>query len=187
MFCLLTSSLCHLLCCHTRRLNLLLARLDYVGITAMIVASFFPPIFYIFQCDPHWQLLYLAAISAMGAFTAATLFAPHLSTAPFRAFRAILFSGMALSGIVPAVHAAVVNWADPQRPVTLAWEAAMALSYIAGTLFYVGRVPERWRPGLFDLAGHSHQVFHLFVIAGALAHYHAAVIFLERRATIGCA
>nr|CAD1831817.1 unnamed protein product [Ananas comosus var. bracteatus] len=52
--------------------------------------------------------------------------------------------------------------------------------------FYVSRVPERWRPGRFDLAGHSHQIFHVFVIAGALAHYGAATIFLEFRDEVGC-
>ncbi|MQL75042.1 hypothetical protein Taro_007418 [Colocasia esculenta] len=186
MFCLLSSSLCHLFCCHSRRLNLFLSRFDYVGIAVMIVSSFFPPIYYIFRCDRHWQFLYLGAITAMGVFAVATLFAPHHATGSFRVFRALLFSSMAFSGIVPAVHATVVNWDDPHRPVTLAWEAAMAVSYVTGTLFYVSRVPERWRPGCFDLAGQSHQVFHLFVIGGALAHYQAAIIFLQRRGALGC-
>ncbi|URE24447.1 hemolysin-III related [Musa troglodytarum] len=105
MFCLLCSSACHLLCCHSYRLNLFLLRMDYVGIAVMIVTSFFPPIYYIFQCDPHWQLTYLVAISAMGFVTVFTLLSPHLSTGKFRAYRALLFSGMGLFGIVPAVHA----------------------------------------------------------------------------------
>ncbi|RWV94417.1 hypothetical protein GW17_00043046 [Ensete ventricosum] len=186
MFCLLCSSACHLLCCHSHRLNLFLLRMDYVGIAVMIVTSFFPPIYYIFQCDPHWQLTYLVAISAMGFITVFTLLSPHLSTGKFRAYRALLFSGMGLFGIVPAVHATVVNWGEPQRNVTLAYEAAMAVSYLTGTAFYVTRVPERWRPGWFDLAGHSHQIFHVFVMAGALAHYGAAVIFLRWRDEVGC-
>lgn len=93
---------------------------------------------------------------------------------------------MGLSGIVPAVHATIVNWSVPQRNVTLAYEAAMALSYLTGTVFYVTRVPERWKPGSFDLAGHSHQIFHIFVIFGALAHYVAAVIFIGVRDKLGC-
>ncbi|XP_073002337.1 heptahelical transmembrane protein ADIPOR1-like [Typha latifolia] len=186
MFCLLTSSACHLLCCHSRRLNLFLARLDYVGIAVMIVASFFPPIYYIFQCEPHWQLVYLAAISAMGLLTVYTLLSPHLSTGKFRSYRALLFVGMGLSGLVPAVHAVVVNWGEPKRNVTLAYEAAMAVSYLVGTIFYVSRVPERWKPGMFDVTGHSHQIFHVFVMAGALAHYGAATVFLQFRDQVGC-
>ncbi|RWW04220.1 hypothetical protein GW17_00032567 [Ensete ventricosum] len=177
---------CHLLCCHSHRLNLFLLRMDYVGIAVMIVTSFFPPIYYIFQCDPHWQVTYLVAISAMGFVTVFTLLSPQLSTGEFRAYRALLFAGMGLSGIVPAVHAAVVNWGETRRNVTLAYETAMATSYLTGTIFYVTRVPERWKPGWFDLAGHSHQIFHAFVIAGAVAHYGAAVIFLQWRDKVGC-
>ncbi|CAD5168234.1 unnamed protein product [Musa acuminata subsp. malaccensis] len=186
MFCLLSSSGCHLLCCHSHRLNLFLLRMDYVGIAVMIVTSFIPPIYYIFQCDPHWQVTYLVAISAMGFVTVFTLLSPQLSTGEFRAYRALLFVGMGFSGIVPAVHAAVMNWGEPRRNVTLAYETAMAMSYLTGTIFYVTRVPERWKPGWFDLAGHSHQIFHVFVITGAVAHYGAAVIFLQWRDQVGC-
>lgn len=186
MFCLLSSSACHLLCCHSHRLNLFLLRMDYVGIAIMIVASFFPPIYYVFQCDPHWKVTYLVAISAMGFVTVFTLLSPQLSTGEFRAYRALLFSGMGFFGFVPAVHAAVVNWGEPRRNVTLAYEAAMAASYLTGTIFYVTRVPERWKPGRFDIAGHSHQIFHVFVIAGAAAHYGAAVVFLQRRDHVRC-
>ncbi|KAG6481137.1 heptahelical transmembrane protein ADIPOR1-like [Zingiber officinale] len=187
MFCLLSSSACHLFCCHSRRLNLFLLRVDYAGIAIMIVTSFFPPIYYIFQCDPHWQLIYLVSISAMGFVTVFTLLSPQFSAGEFRAYRATLFAGMGLSGIIPALHAAVVNWGEPRRNVTLAYEATMATAYLTGTAFYVARVPERWKPGRFDLAGHSHQIFHVFVIAGALAHYGAAVIFLRWRDEVGCA
>lgn len=186
MFCLLCSSCCHLLCCHSHRLNLFLIRLDYVGIAVMIVTSFFPPIYYIFQCDPQWQIVYLTAISAFGLLTIYTLLNPHLSNARFRSYRTLLFVGMGLSGIVPAVHATIVNWDVPQRNLTLAYEGAMALSYLTGTVFYVTRVPERWKPGSFDLAGHSHQIFHIFVIFGAIAHYVAAVIFLGVRDNMKC-
>ncbi|KAJ0960345.1 hypothetical protein J5N97_001829 [Dioscorea zingiberensis] len=186
MFCLLSSSACHLFSCHSHRLNLLLIRVDYAGIAVMIVASFFPPIYYIFQCDTHWQLLYLSSITALGLLAVVNLLSPHLSTPKFRSYRALLFSAMAFSGIIPAVHAVVVNWSEPRRNITLAYELAMALFYVTGTVFYVTRVPERWNPGAFDLAGHSHQIFHLFVIAGALAHYAAALVFLEWRDSIGC-
>ncbi|CAK9138564.1 unnamed protein product [Ilex paraguariensis] len=186
MFCLLSSSICHLFSCHSHHLNLLLLQMDYVGIAVMIITSFFPPIFYIFQCDPHWQFIYLGGITVMGICTIITLLSPGLSTGKFRSFRALLFVSMGLFGLVPAIHALVVNWGEPQRNVTLAYESAMAVSYLVGAMFYVGRIPERWKPGWFDLAGHSHQIFHVFVIMGALAHYGAALVFLEYRGRIGC-
>lgn len=186
MFCLLSSSVCHLFSCHSHHLNLLLLQMDYAGITVMIITSFFPPIYYIFQCDPHWQFIYLGGITIVGIFTIMTLLSPVFSTGKFRAFRASLFVAMGFFGLIPAVHAVIVNWTEPQRNVTLAYESVMALSYLTGTVFYVSRIPERWKPGMFDLAGHSHQIFHVFVIMGALAHYGAALIFLEYRGRVGC-
>ncbi|KAF9617362.1 hypothetical protein IFM89_036283 [Coptis chinensis] len=186
MFCLLTSSTCHLFCCHSHHLNLLLLRFDYAGIAVMIVTSFFPPIFYIFQCNPVWQVVYLTGITTIGIFTVITLLTPSHSSKECRPFRALLFFLMGFSGIVPAIHALIVNWSEPRRFIALAYESAMALSYAVGTLFYVSRIPERWKPGLFDLAGHSHQIFHIFVILGALAHYGAALLFIDWRDTVGC-
>lgn len=186
MFCLLSSSICHLFSCHSRHWNLHLLHVDYVGITVMIITSFFPPIYYIFQCTPHWQIVYLSGISIMGLCTIVTLLSPAFSSGKFRSFRALLFVSMGLFGLVPAIHALVLNWSDPHRNITLAYESGMALSYLVGTMFYVCRIPERWRPGWFDLAGHSHQIFHVFVVMGALAHYGAAQIFLKYRSRMGC-
>eukprot|EP01018_Ginkgo_biloba_P007141 Gb_27949 [translate_table: standard] len=186
MFCLLSSSFCHLLCCHSQRLNLFLWRLDYAGISVMIATSFFPPIYYVFQCTPIWQFIYLTGITTLGVFTVLILLTPSFSTAKFRTFRALLFLAMGFSGVVPAIHAVTTNWHEPHCLVTLAYELAMGFFYAVGTFFYVSRIPERWKPGLFDIAGHSHQIFHVFVIAGALAHYCAALIFLEWRDRKGC-
>ncbi|GFP83607.1 heptahelical transmembrane protein 1 [Phtheirospermum japonicum] len=186
MFCLLSSSVCHLFSCHSHRLNVHLLHIDYVGITVMIITSFFPPIYYIFQCNPHWQILYLTSITTMGICTIVALLSPALSSSKYRSLRAMLFVSMGLFGLIPAVHALVLNWHDPHRNLTLAYESGMALSYLVGTGFYVSRIPERWRPGWFDLAGHSHQIFHVLVVMGALAHYGAAQIFLRYRSGMAC-
>lgn len=182
MYCLLSSTICHLFCCHSKKANVWLLRMDYTGITTMIITSFFPPIYYIFQCEPLYQVVYLSGISLLGTFTIASL----LSSGQCRAQRATLFVSMGLFGLVPAAHACVLNWDNPKRNLTLAYESIMALSYLIGTGFYVGRIPERWGPGWFDLAGHSHQIFHVFVVLGALAHYGAALMFLEYRDLVGC-
>ncbi|XP_042489849.1 heptahelical transmembrane protein 1-like [Macadamia integrifolia] len=186
MFCLLSSSICHLFLCHSQRLNLLLLRLDYIGITVMIITSFFPPIYYTFQCDSQWLFFYLTGITVLGILTVVTLLSPVLITGPFRPLRALLFSSMVLFGIFPAAHALVLHWNEPRHFIALVYEAAMALFYGIGTLFYVTRIPERWKPGMFDIVGQSHQMFHVFVIMGALAHYGAALLFIQWRNILGC-
>ncbi|KAE9609745.1 hypothetical protein Lalb_Chr07g0179311 [Lupinus albus] len=153
----------------------------------MIITSFFPQIYYVFLCEPHWQLLYHIGITGMGLFTIITLLSPSLSTGKYRAYRAMLFCSMGLFGIVPTIHACFLNWSNHRRNGTLAYEIAMSLSYLIGTLFYVTRIPERWKPGWFDIVGHSHQIFHVLVVVGALTHYAATLKMLNWRDSLGCA
>lgn len=39
------------------------------------------------------------------------------------------------------------------------------LLLILGALFYATRIPESIRPGVFDIWGCSHQIFHVLVVA----------------------
>lgn len=88
---------------------------------------------------------------------------------------------MGFLGVIPAAHAVVIHWDHPQIFVALGFELIMGVMYAAGAGFYVSRFPERWKPGAFDIAGHSHQIFHVFVVAGALAHSAATLVVLNWR------
>ena len=56
-----------------------------------------------------------------------------------------------------------------------------------GAATYALRMPERWWPGAFDLAFHSHQLFHMCVVAAAAVHYRGVRIMLAwRDSTGGC-
>ncbi|KAK9705750.1 hypothetical protein RND81_07G079100 [Saponaria officinalis] len=187
MCCLVFSSLSHLLACHSKRLNLFFWRLDYTGISIMIVCSFFAPVYYVFYCQPIWQLLYLTSITIFGILSIITLLAPALSSPRFRKFRASLFLTMGFSGVIPAIHAATLHWAHSQMLIALGYEVFMGMLYAIGAGFYVSRIPERWKPGCFDLAGHSHQIFHVFVVGGALAHSVATLIMMNwRQGSLTC-
>uniref|UniRef100_A0A2P2J7X3 Heptahelical transmembrane protein 2 n=1 Tax=Rhizophora mucronata TaxID=61149 RepID=A0A2P2J7X3_RHIMU len=187
MGCLICSSLSHLLACHSKRFNLFFWRLDYAGISLMIVCSFFAPIYYAFYCNPHWQLIYLTSITVLGILAIITLLAPAFSSSRYRPFRAILFLVMGFSGVIPAAHAVILHWGQPHVFVSIGYELVMAVLYAAGTGFYVSRIPERWKPGAFDIAGHSHQIFHVFVVLAALAHSAASLIILDFRQRSACA
>lgn len=181
MGCLICSSLSHLFACHSKRFSFFFWRLDYAGISLMIVCSFFAPIYYAFFCNPFACFFYLTSISVLGIIAIITLLAPVFSASHFRSFRAFLFLTMGFSGVVPAVHAVVLHWGSNHIFVALSYEFAMAIFYAAGAGFYVSRVPERLKPGKFDIAGHSHQIFHVFVVLGALAHSVATLVILEFR------
>ena len=188
MACLAFSSLSHLLACHSNRYNLIFWRLDYAGISLMIVCSFFAPIYYAFFCNPYSRLFYLSTISVLGVAVIVTLLAPALSAPQFRHFRAGLFLAMGFSGVIPAGHALALHWGHPHIFVSIGYELAMAILYATGAAFYITRIPERWKPGAFDIAGHSHQIFHVFVVLGALAHSVATILMMDfRRGSPTCA
>ncbi|WZZ76497.1 hypothetical protein YC2023_087867 [Brassica napus] len=188
MICLMCSSLSHLFACHSRKFNLFFWRLDYAGISLMIVSSFFAPLYYAFSCHIHWRLFYLSSISILGLLAIFTLLSPALSAPRFRPFRAALFLTMGFSGIVPVSHLVYLHKDHPNVLIALVYELAMAVLYATGAGFYVSRIPERWKPGAFDVAGHSHQIFHVFVVLGALAHSVASLLIMDfRRASPSCA
>lgn len=181
MGCLICSSISHLFACHSKTFNLFFWRLDYAGISLMIVTSFFAPIFYAFNCHPFSRLFYLSAITTLGLLAIATLLSPALSAPRYRSFRATIFLAMGFSGVVPATHAVYLHRADPRILTALVYEVVMAVFYSIGAMFYVKRIPERWKPGVFDIAGHSHQIFHVFVVGGGLAHAAATLVIMNLR------
>ncbi|KAH1082477.1 hypothetical protein J1N35_022238 [Gossypium stocksii] len=186
MFCLLASSTCHLLSCHSERLSYIMLRLDYAGIAALISTSFYPPVYYSFMCDPFFCNLYLGFITILGVATILVSLLPVFQNPEFRSIRASLFFGMGMSGIAPILHKLILFWHQPEALHTTGYEVLMGLFYGIGALVYATRIPERWMPGKFDIAGHSHQLFHILVVAGAYTHYRAGLVYLKWRDLNGC-
>ncbi|XP_007047565.2 PREDICTED: heptahelical transmembrane protein 4 [Theobroma cacao] len=186
MFCLLASSTCHLLSCHSKRLSYIMLRLDYTGIAALISTSFYPPVYYSFMCDPFFCNLYLGFITILGIATILFSLLPVFQNPEFRTIRASLFFGMGMSGIAPILHKLFLFWNQPEALHTTGYEVLMGLFYGIGALVYATRIPERWKPGKFDIAGHSHQLFHIMVVAGAYTHYRAGLVYLKWRDLNGC-
>ena len=186
MFCLLASSTCHLLSCHSERVSYIMLRLDYAGIAALIATSFYPPVYYSFMCDPFFCNLYLGFITTLGTATVLVSLIPVFQTPEFRVVRASLFFGMGFSGAAPILHKLIIFWDQPEALHTTCYEVLMGLLYGLGALVYVTRIPERWMPGKFDIAGHSHQLFHVLVVAGAFTHYRAGLVYLKWRDIKGC-
>ncbi|XP_047957269.1 heptahelical transmembrane protein 4-like isoform X1 [Salvia hispanica] len=186
MFCLLASSTCHLLSCHSERLAYFMLRLDYAGIAALISTSFYPPVYYSFMCYPFFCNLYMGFITLLGIGTVLASLLPVFQTPEYRTFRASLFFAMGFSGAAPILHKLILFWHQPEALHTTGYEVLMGLFYGVGALVYAMRIPERWMPGKFDLAGHSHQLFHVLVVAGAYTHYRAGLVYLRWRDLQGC-
>lgn len=186
MFCLLASAACHLLCCHSKRLSYIMLRLDYAGIAALISTSFYPPVYYSFMCHPFFCNLYLGFITVLGIATVLVSLLPVFDQPAYRNIRTGLFLGMGLSGAGPIFHKLILFWHQPEAVYTTGYEILMGTFYGIGSLIYATRIPERWMPGKFDIAGHSHNLFHVLVVAGAYTHYQAGLVYLKWRDIEGC-
>ncbi|KAL0726165.1 hypothetical protein Bca4012_022258 [Brassica carinata] len=162
------------------------AMLDYAGIAALISTSFYPPVYYSFMCDPFFCNLYLGFITILGISTVLVSLLPVFQSPEFRVVRASLFFGMGFSGAAPILHKLIIFWDQPEALHTTGYEVLMGLLYGLGALVYATRIPERWMPGKFDIAGHSHQLFHVLVVAGAFTHYRAGLVYLKWRDIEGC-
>ncbi|KAL1344959.1 hypothetical protein HN51_018756 [Arachis hypogaea] len=186
MFCLLASSTCHLLSCHSQRLSYIMLRIDYAGIAALIATSFYPTVYYSFMCNPFFCYLYLGFITVMGIATIIFSLLPFFQKSEFRKYRATLFFLMGFSGIAPIMHKVIIHKHQPEALQTTSYEILMGVLYGLGALIYATRIPERWMPGKFDIAGHSHQIFHVLVVAGAYTHYLDGLVYLRWRDSQGC-
>lgn len=128
----------------------------------------------------------LGFIIVLGFGTMLVSLLPVFQKPEYRSLRAGLFFGMDISGVAPILHKLVLYWNQPEALHTTSYEVLMGVFYGVGALVYALRVPERWMPGKFDIAGHSHNLFHVLVVAGAYTHYRAGLIYLKWRDQQGC-
>ncbi|KXZ46942.1 hypothetical protein GPECTOR_39g436 [Gonium pectorale] len=188
MTCLLTSAVCHLFGCCSKHVAQMIWRFDYAGIAILIVASFYPPVYYSFLCQPYWRLFYLLTTTLMGVGAVSVALLDVFQRSEWRPFRAAMFAALGCWGVVPLIHACWVQAGVEAVRQATGLDALMGALYLIGALIYATRVPERWLPGRFDVWFHGHQIFHVLIVVAALIHYRAVMILLHwRDASGGCA
>ncbi|KAH9899349.1 HlyIII-domain-containing protein [Cubamyces lactineus] len=172
VFCLFSSAFYHTFSAHSQEVAGRCNALDYTGIVVLIVGSFFPCIYYGFFCDPHYQTFYLSGITVAGLGAAYIVLNPEYRKPTHRGARTKVFILLGLSGIIPTLHGLVTHgFYTLCYEMGFGWLLASGALYIIGALLYANRIPERFSPGTFDYFFASHQIFHCFVVAAALAHY----------------
>ncbi|KAF9431297.1 hypothetical protein BGZ94_000004 [Podila epigama] len=170
--CLSMSASFHCFSCHSEPVCSQWNRCDYVGIVFLIVGSFYPAIFYGFYCHQTLQIMYLTLITIFGGATIVAVIRPKFRTPQFRWVRSTLFIALGLCGVFPVIHGLFVYGTTlAQEAMALKYLIWMAVSYIFGAILYGSRTPERFFPGKLDYVGASHQIFHMMVLMGVLAHF----------------
>merc|ERR1712156_909075 len=157
--------------CHSQDVNKFYNKLDYVGISLLTIGSYVPWTYYGFYCHTTFQAVYIGVICVLSALTIILTLADRFATPVFRPIRAILFVTLGCFGLVPAAHFIIAwGWQRALKELQIVYMGSGGASYIFGAFLYGIRVPERLFPGQCDLWGQSHQIFHVLVVAGALAH-----------------
>lgn len=184
--CLGMSFTFHTVHCHSEKVGKLFSKLDYCGIAFLIIGSFVPWLYYGFYCNFQPKLIYLILVVVLGFAAIIVSLWDKFSEPRFRSVRAGVFMGFGLSGVIPAVHYLIAEgWFRAVYQASFGWLCLMGALYIIGALFYALRVPERFFPGKCDIWFHSHQIFHILVIAAACVHYHGITEMAMYRLTMG--
>ncbi|KAF2096989.1 HlyIII-domain-containing protein [Rhizodiscina lignyota] len=169
--CLGMSATYHTLANHSQSVSRFSNQLDYLGIVFLIWGSFIPSIYYGFQERPQLIRTYWTMITTISAGCAAVSVAPFFAGAKWRPFRAAMFVAMGLSAVFPVFHGLGAYGIEKMdRLIGLKWLVTQGALYILGAGLYAARVPERYRPGTFDIWGASHQIFHMLVLLAAAVH-----------------
>ncbi|OAA72908.1 hemolysin-III channel protein Izh2 [Akanthomyces lecanii RCEF 1005] len=144
-------------------------KLDYTGIVALIVGSYVPALYYGFFCQPLLFEAYLYVMCALGAGCATVSWVERFRTSAWRPYRAAMFIGLGVSGVVPILHGIRSHgYQYFEDRMGLSWVILQGALYIFGA----ARWPERSFPGKFDIWGSSHQIFHVCVLLAAATHFY---------------
>ncbi|KAG6116896.1 hypothetical protein E4U14_008270 [Claviceps sp. LM454 group G7] len=173
ILCLGMSATYHALSDHSQAVAKWGNKLDYTGIVALIVGSYVPPMYYGFFCRPVLMSTYLYLICMLGAGCGVVSWVERFRTPKWRPYRASMFIGLGLSGVVPVIHGVTIyGYSGLEHRMSISLVIAQGAMYIIGAVLYAMRWPERSSPGSFDIWGSSHQIFHMFVLLAAATHFY---------------
>ncbi|XP_061524440.1 adiponectin receptor protein 2-like [Phycodurus eques] len=186
ILCLSFSWLFHTVYCHSEGVSRVFSKLDYSGIAFLIMGSFVPWLYYSFYCSPQPCIIYLLVVCVLGLSAITVSQCDFFATPQYRGVRAGVFVGLGLSGVVPTLHFVISEGLIRATTIgQMGWLLLMATLYITGACLYAARIPERFFPGKCDIWFHSHQLFHILVVAGAFVHFHGVSNLQEFRYTAG--
>lgn len=104
----------------------------------------------------------------LGCFVASLV--PSFDSPKWRPVRGAMFMAAGISTV--AIVISVVGFRTTySMPMNYTLYAVGGYVYLQGAILYVLRIPERCKPGAFDICGASHQIFHFAVVIGCSLHF----------------
>jgi adiponectin receptor len=146
------------------------ACVDYTGISLLVAASIVTTEYTAFYCEPTSRWVYILLTMSLGIGGVILPWHPTFNRADWAWVRVAFYVTLALTGFAPLAqltYARGFSWCLYfYAPVMKS-----ILVYFVGACVYASQIPERWKPGLFDYIGGSHNIWHLAVLGGILFHY----------------
>lgn len=128
---------------------------------------YFPGIIYLLHgYPPEVPNRYLRSISIIALVCASVGVASAAfgSTAIKKGTRVAAYMILAACSLVPLSQVWKERIHDPVFKLTVLRYGGCFLVALYGALLYAAGIPERFRPGRFDMFGASHQIFHVCVL-----------------------
>ncbi|KAF9730526.1 hypothetical protein PMIN01_11395 [Paraphaeosphaeria minitans] len=148
------------------------ACIDYTGISLLVGASIMTFEYTAFYCEPRARCAYMALTSALSLGGVYLPWNPTFNRNDLAWLRVTFFVVLALTSLLPFFHLFALHGLE--YTATFYYPAVPSmLIYFVGAVIYAARVPERWLPGKFDYLGASHNIWHVAVLCGIVAHYFA--------------
>lgn len=177
--CLLFSFSYHLCLCTGRGTCQCMYRMDLAGIMTLIAATYFCGIALAYRCFARLRILYLAYALVVVLLLVWPLCKRHVESMA----RHMIFC--AALGLVPAIHPFFIFSQEELRTI-MPYVFAMFMCYGVGAAVFTSKWPECKWPGRFDILGHSHQVWHVFVVLAAVIWVEATLMMRRRSRDVGC-
>ncbi|KAI0179757.1 mPR-like GPCR protein [Hypoxylon sp. FL1284] len=169
--CLGLSSAYHTLLCHSREVEALWLRLDFVGIILLILGSSVSGIYVDFWCESLERTIYWTMTGTLTAISIVVVVAPAFQGPRWRTLRLLTFVCTGFSTLAPIIHGiCMIGFKQMMRQSGLPYYFAEGALFLLGALVYATRFPESVSPGKFDIYGSSHQIFHVLVVIATAIH-----------------
>ncbi|KAJ9262385.1 hypothetical protein DTO212C5_7940 [Paecilomyces variotii] len=177
--CLAVSTLYHTLLNHSPSVSHRWLHFDYLGIMTLILGNFISGLHFGFYCDPTLKYTYWSLIFTLASATTALLVSPWFRDPSWRTFRLMSFICTGLSAFAPIGHGTLIWGPEFLSNIGVPYYLLEGLLLIIGCFFWERRAPERYFSGKFDIWGHSHTIWHIFVTLSIGAHIMGLMSALE--------
>lgn len=190
-FCMGCSAVFHLVQIHSRKIYDIFSRLDYGGISVLVMGSCYPPMIYIFACEPVFWMrdMFLTMITVSSIICFIGTLHPIMGTPKLRRVRVLMFCLLGASAGIPFIYLANMP-AKYEKYVNMKYEwfpwVLGGAIYIGTAIIYGLRIPEKWFPKTFDLCGSSHNIFHVGVVFAMGVHFNQSMYLYVTRKEMVC-